>query len=305
MKPRRLKQGDTIGIMAPASPSDIKRLERAVPFFERMGVHVNFGKTINLMHGYLAGTDTERLKDFHQMIADSTINAIMFARGGYGTARLASQIDYHLVRRNPKILWGYSDMTYLLTAIRRQTGLTTFHGPMPASDIADDKFDALSANMFKQLFDPVYLHYSEDISPLHVIVPGEAGGELVGGNLSLLISSLGTAYEINTDGKLLLLEDIGEEPYRIDSMLNQLKCARKLDAASGIIIGDFAEAEPPEGKPSLSLKQVFDHYLADLACPVMSGFKIGHCFPHFSVPLGEYATLKTSEKSLMIEPGVT
>ncbi|WP_176448420.1 LD-carboxypeptidase [Lentibacillus sp. CBA3610] len=304
MKPQRLAKGDTVGIMAPASPSDIRRLERAVPFFERMGLHVKLGKTTNLKYGYLAGTDAERMADFHDMVTDNTIKAIIFARGGYGTARIANQIDYHLIRQNPKIFWGYSDITYLHTAIRQQTGLTTFHGPMPASDIADDDFDALSANMFRQLFDPVTLHYSEDISPLNVIVSGEADGELIGGNLSLLISSLGTPYEINTEGKLLLLEDIGEAPYRIDSMLNQLKLAGKLHAASGIIIGDFAEAEPPEGKPSLSLKHVLHDHLADLACPVMSGFKIGHCFPHFSVPLGEKATLNTAEKSLIIEPGV-
>ncbi|SFB26701.1 muramoyltetrapeptide carboxypeptidase [Lentibacillus halodurans] len=304
MKPRRLTKGDTIGIMAPASLADTKRLKQSIPFFEQMGLYVKLGKSTHLQHGYLAGTDAERLDDFHQMMADHSIKAIMFARGGYGTPRIASQIDYHLVERNPKILWGYSDITYLHTAILQQTGLTVFHGPMPASDIADSDFDELSASMFKQLFNPVKLHYSEAISPLKVIVPGEASGELVGGNLSLLVSSLGTPYEIDTYGKLLLLEDIGEEPYRVDSMLNQLKLAGKLDAAAGVVLGDFAEADPPEGKPSLSLNHVFYDYVAILSCPVMSGFKIGHCIPHFSLPLGEKAMLSTADKSLTVEAGV-
>jgi len=304
MKPIRLAKGDTIGITAPASPADMKRVKETIPFFEQMGLHVKLGKTLDLKHGYLAGKDAGRLADFHQMIADDSIKAIIFARGGYGTARIADKIDYQLIRQNPKIIWGYSDITYLHTAIRQRTGLTTFHGPMPASDVADNDFDELSASMFRQLFEPAALYYSENISPLNVIVPGEACAELVGGNLSLLISTLGTPYEIDTHGKLLLLEDIGEEPYRVDSMLNQLRLAGKLDAAAGIVIGDFAEADPPEGKPSLSLDQVFYDYFYSLPCPVMSGFKIGHCFPHFSVPLGETAVINTTDKTLTVEAGV-
>ncbi|MFD1362044.1 S66 peptidase family protein [Lentibacillus salinarum] len=304
MKPQRLAKGDTIGIMAPASPADPDQLQRAVPFFEQMGLRVKFGPTTCLAYGYLAGTDAERLTAFHHMITDDDIKAIIFARGGYGTPRIADRIDYHLIRKYPKILWGYSDITYLHTAIRQQTGLTTFHGPMPVSDIVKKNFDPLSANMFRQLFDPVRLHYTEAISPLDVIVPGEAAGELVGGNLSLLVSTLGTPYEIEMNGKMLLLEEIGEEPYRVDGMLNQLKQAGKLQTAAGIIIGDFAEADPLEGKPSLSLDQVLHDYLADLTCPVMAGFKIGHCFPHFAVPLGSKAVLTTKDKALTVEPGV-
>ncbi|GGJ91763.1 putative murein peptide carboxypeptidase [Lentibacillus kapialis] len=304
MRPKRLVQGDTIGITAPASPADIQKIRQAIPFFEQMGVHVKLGKTIHLRYGYLAGTDTERLADIHNMIVDDSIKAIMFARGGYGTARIADNLDYQLIEQHPKIIWGYSDITYLHTAIRQITGLTTFHGPMPASDIADSDFDDLSASMFRQLLEPATLHYSEAISPLRVMVPGQAVAELVGGNLSLLISSLGTPYEIDTQGKLLLLEDIGEAPYRIDSMLNQLHLAGKLDAAAGIVIGDFAEAEPPEGKSSLSLEQVFHDYFSGLRCPVMAGFKIGHCFPHFSLPLGEKAVMNTADKTLTVEAGV-
>jgi muramoyltetrapeptide carboxypeptidase len=302
--PKALKKGDTIGVIAPASPPNMKRLEKAIPFFTNLGLHVKLGKNIEKVHGYLAGTDEERLSDFHDMIRDDDVKAIIFARGGYGTGRFVDSIDYDLIKKHPKIIWGYSDITYLHTAIRQQTGLVTFHGPMLASDIADPDFDDISATSFLQLFEPTALQYNESIAPLDVLVEGEGTGSLVGGNLALITSTLGTTYELDTKGKILLLEDIDEQPYRIDSMLNQLKLAGKLEQAAGIVVGDFANAEP-KSEPSLTLEEVFRHYLGDLTCPVMTGFKIGHCFPHFAVPLGVSATLYTTDKTLSIAPGVT
>lgn len=301
--PKKLRKGDTIGIIAPASPPDMKSLQQAIPFFAKLGLNVKLGKFIDKTYGYLAGTDEQRLTDLHDMIADKEVKAIVFARGGYGTGRIAASIDYELIKVNPKIIWGYSDITYLHTAIRQKTGLVTFHGPMPASDIADPNFDEISSSSFFQLFKPITRVYDERISPLDVLVEGEGTGALVGGNLSLITSTLGTEFEIETDGKILCLEDIGETPYRIDSMLNQLKLAGKLDQLSGVVVGDFAQADPKD-KPSLTLKEVFEYYLGDLHCPVMSGFKIGHCFPNFAVPLGTEATLNTVDKTLTICPGV-
>lgn len=301
--PQRLQKGDTIGVIAPAGPPNQKYLAKGIQFFKNMGLHVKLGNHIDDIYGYLAGTDDARLHDFNQMIADAEVKAIIFARGGYGTARIAPTIDYDLIRTNPKIIWGYSDITYLHTAIRQATGLVTFHGPMVVSDVGREDFDELSASMFEQLFAPTKLIYTERISTLQVLVPGSASGKLVGGNLSLLASTLGTDYEIDTTDKLLLIEDIGEEPYAVDSMLNQLKLSGKLDQAAGIIVGDFAKTES-KMEHSLSLEQVFDHYLKNLHCPVMAGFKIGHCFPHFAVPLGVEATISTNEETLEIKPGV-
>lgn len=301
--PNRLKKGDTIGVIAPAGPPDQEQLEKGIQFLEKLGHHVKLGRNINEVHGYLAGTDEQRLNDFHDMVEDQTIKAIIFARGGYGTGRLADQIDYELITKNPKIIWGYSDITYLHTAVRQNTDLITFHGPMVASDMGKKDFDPLSAKIFEQLYEPTTLTYSEKISPLIEFAVGEAEGKLIGGNLSLLVSTLGTPYEIDTKNKLLLLEDIGEEPYRIDGMLNQLKGAGKLTDASGVILGDFAEAEP-KLKSSLSLEQVFTDYFTNFTGPVLSGFKIGHCLPHFSVPLGANAKLSTKERALVIEQGV-
>src|SRR5690625_3729331 len=282
--PERLQKGDTIGICAPSGPIKTEKLSKAILLFENMGLHVKLGKYIDHVEGYLAGNDQERLEDFHTMVADKDVKAIMFARGGYGAGRIVPSIDFQLVQDNPKIIWGYSDITYIHTAIRQRTGLVTFHGPMPASDISKDDFDELSTNLFKQLFQPAELIYSEKISPLEVFTEGAAAGELVGGNLSLLAGTIGTPFEIDTRGKLLLIEDIGEEPYRIDGMLNQLKLAGKLEDAAGIIVGDFAETESVL-ETTLTVSEVFTHYLANLSCPVLSGFKIGHCFPHYSVPL--------------------
>lgn len=303
IKPKRLKRGDYVGIIAPAGPPDQQRLKKAIPFFEGMGLRIKLGRNIREVNGYLAGTDEERLEDLHDMMEDKSIKAIFFARGGYGTGRLADRIDYDLIRKNPKVIWGYSDITYLHTAIRQQTGLVTFHGPMAVSDVGKDDFDRISASMFNQLFEPTTLTYSEKITPLTVYAPGETEGKVVGGNLSLLASTLGTPYEIDTKDSLLLIEDIGEEPYRVDGMLNQLRLAGKLQQANGIIIGDFAEAES-KVNPSLSLEQVFIDVFNDFQGPVVGGFKIGHCLPHFSLPLGQNAILSAEERKLTVEPGV-
>lgn len=304
LRPKRLKPGDTIGVIAPASPPNLDNLQRAIPVFEKMGLHVQLGKNIKKVHGYLAGTDKERLEDLHDMFADPAIKAVIMAGGGYGTGRLAPHIDYPLIKQNPKIFWGYSDITFIHTAIHQATGLTTFHGPMLASDVGKDTFHELSLKQFDQLFLPTTLIYSDIASRLEIINDGEAAGEIVGGNLSLLASAIGTPYEIETRGKLLLIEDIDEASYKVDSMLNQLKQSGKLAEAAGILIGDFANAEPTNSKASLTLQQVFEDYFSDLPIPVMSGFKIGHCQPHIAIPLGTRARMTTYDKLVKIEPGV-
>lgn len=300
--PNRLQKGNTVGVIAPAGPPKQKDLHQAISFLEELGLHVKFGQYVTSKYGYLAGTDDERLSDFHTMIEDPHIHGIFFARGGYGTGRIAANIDYELIEKNPKVIWGYSDITYLHTAIRQTTSLVTFHGPMVATDMANEQFGEKTKAMFRQLFTPTELHYTEKYSPLSTLAEGHSAGQIVGGNLSLIVSTLGTPFEIETKDKLLLIEDIGEMPYRVDSMLNQLTLAGKLEEVAGVIIGDFAKAET--GKPTLTLEEVFKHYFGNIGCPVMSGFKIGHCFPHFALPLGVEATLDAKNKTLTIEPGV-
>ncbi len=301
--PKRLKQGDTIGIVAPASPPNQESLTRSFAFLESLGLKWKLGNHVKDVSGYLAGTDKDRVTDLEEMFADPEIAGIICAGGGYGSARFADRLDYQLIQENPKVFWGFSDITYLHTAIANYTDLVTFHGPMLASCVGKETFHELSAKMFQQLFEPMELHYSEAISPLETLTPGVASGELTGGNLSLLASGIGTKYEINTKGKLLLIEDVGEEPYRVDNLLNQLRLAGKFSDAAGIVIGDFANAKPTKD-PSLSLNEILNHYTAGLGKPVVSGFKIGHCEPHFAIPLGIKARLDADQKTLTILPGV-
>ncbi|MFC7063849.1 S66 peptidase family protein [Halobacillus seohaensis] len=305
MYPKRLHPGQTVGVIAPASPPNLKHLHQSIPFLNELGLHVKIAPHVTSTYGYLAGTDKERVYDLHMMFADRDVDAIICAGGGYGTSRIADSINYKLIKQNPKIFWGYSDITYLHTAIQKKTGLVTFHGPMLSSDVGKEHFDSFSKSMFHQLFQPTLLHYTDAISPLNVISDGVATARLVGGNLSLLVNSIGSPYEIETKDKLLFIEDVGEEPYRIDSFLSQLKLSGKLDEAAGIVVGDFNDAEPKKRNESLTLDQVLHHYFANLDIPVLSGFKIGHCLPHFAVPLGSKATLSSLTASLTIEAGVS
>lgn len=302
--PKRLQRGDTVGVIAPSSPPDLENLKRALPFLEELGLKVKMGNAVEAKYGYLAGTDEERLADLHAMFEDPEVAGIICAGGGYGAARMTDRIDFAMIKENPKVFWGYSDITFLHTAIGQYADLVTFHGPMLASDVGKDEFHERSGRMFGQLFAPFELHYDEGISTLTPISRGVGQGELVGGNLGLLRSSIGTKFEIDTKDRILLIEDIEKQPYEVDAMLNQLRMARKFEELAGVVIGDFKNSDPKKPEESLSLDQVFDHYFKDLGVPVVKGFKIGHCEPNFSVPLGAVAKLDATEMTLTILPGV-
>ena len=303
IKPTRLNKGDTVAVIAPASPPNKENLKRGLKFVEDLGLNYKLGKSLYSEYGYLAGDDEARLSDLNEMFLDDEIKAIICAGGGYGTARIASALDYDAIKNNPKIFWGYSDITFLHTAIRQQTGLITFHGPMLASDIGKEGANQVSKDTFQQLFVPVELNYDSSISQIEELVPGSAEGPLVGGNLSLLSSSMGTPFEIDTKGKILLIEDINEEPRAVDRMLNKLYMAGKLQQSAGIIIGDFNNCVP-ERELSLSLEEVIDHYIQLAGRPALKGFNMGHCSPHIGVPLGATASMDTKEKTLYVESGI-
>ena len=304
--PERLKPGDAVGIAAVSSPPDLNHLQRGIKVLEAMGLQVRLGSHVGNIHGFLAGTDEERLADFHDMMENREIKAVFFACGGYGSGRIAPLLDYRVIRKHPKILWGYSDLTYLFTAIRQATGLVCFHGPMPASDLGKPPgADPVTLEGFRQLFQPltrVYQDAGQD--GLEVLSGGHAEGELVGGNLTVLTSTLGTPFEIDAKNKLLLIEDVNEEPYRVDSMLQQLTYAGKFAEAAGIVVGDFSNALPKGTRPSFSLEDVLLDYFGSMPVPVVKGFKIGHCQPHFAVPLGVPAVLSAAKKCLVVKPGV-
>ncbi|MFJ6412569.1 LD-carboxypeptidase [Terribacillus saccharophilus] len=298
------KKGDTIGIVSPAGPIKREELERGIKIVESLGLRVKLGKHVFDKYGYLAGKDTDRAADLNDMFKDNEVKGIICSRGGYGSGRIVELLDYEVIKQKPKVLLGYSDITYLHTAIRQRTGLITFHGPMVASDMGESDFAKLSYDLLQQFFIPQDVIYTTAISPLEAIVHGKATGALVGGNLSLLTSTLGTPDEIDTKGKLLLLEDVAEPPYKIDSMLNQLKHAGKLEQAEGILIGDFTDCDAKDPETSLSFDQVLVDYLTDLEKPVLKGFRIGHCNPNITVPLGTEATMDTKTKTLHVSAGV-
>ncbi|MFJ7369188.1 LD-carboxypeptidase [Lysinibacillus sp. NPDC098008] len=292
-----LQKGDLVGVVALSSAVEPEKLGNALSFLDELGLRYIVGDTIYTQHHYLAGNDDMRLADFHEMVKNPQVKAIFCIAGGYGCARIAEKIDYALLEENPKIFWGFSDVTYLHCAINEYANLVTFHGPML---ITASKLDDLSKKMFFQLFSPMEIQYTEAISPLTVIAEGIARGELIGGNLQRLVNTLGTKFEICTDGKILLLEESGETIPKIDAMLQQLKQARKLEQLAGVVIGSFTQTDADKAV----LHIVMQEYFGDLTIPVMAGFKIGHETTNIAIPLGADAILDTQEKVLKILPGV-
>ncbi|MCZ8521122.1 MULTISPECIES: S66 peptidase family protein [Paenibacillus] len=305
IRPPALRPGDTVGITAPASCGDREGILRGASVLEQLGLRVRLGETLSLRHGYLAGEDEVRAAELLSLFADPQIRGIFCARGGYGSARIAPLLDYAVIRANPKVFWGYSDITFLHAAIGRWAGLVTFHGAMLVC-LAGEQTHPVTLSSFGQLFGPQPLRCSRKDAPLTTIVAGQACGRLTGGNLTLLASTLGTPYELDTQGKLLLLEDIGEEPYRLDRMLNQLRQAGKLEEAAGFLIGDFRDCGPVKRKDSFTARQVIEHYIRAAGKPAVSGFPIGHSTPHLGVPLGTMVKLDaTGGEAQWLEPGVS
>lgn len=301
IRPQRLTVGDTVGVVALSSPLTMDQLPVKLQLLEELGLSVKLGETVGTTGKYLAGTDDARLRDLHNMIQDPDVKAIFCLRGGYGAARIVDKIDYPLLTENPKIFWGFSDVTYFHTAFHEYSNIVTFHGPM-LSSVGSHQLSDLSKKMFQQLFTPFEIQYDENISSLQTIVPGIAHGELIGGNLNRLVSTLGTKFEFDSKNKILLVEDIGEPLENIDGMLNQLRLARKLDETAGFVIGSFTNLG--EGENEADVWKLFEEYLKPLGKPVVAGFKIGHCEPNIAIALGVEAILNANEKVLRILPGV-
>lgn len=304
MKAKRLVPGDIIGMVAPASPSDPEKVERAIKSMNRMGYRVKPGKSVYSSRGYFAGEDKLRADDINRMFADHEVSAVFCLRGGYGSQRILDMLDYELIGNNPKIFMGFSDITALLNAIYQECGLITFHGPM-GGDFAGGlgKHTKVALKKALESIDPIGEVRNPEMP--EVVSDGRAKGILVGGNLSVVVASLGTPYEIDTRDRILLLEDVGEEPYRIDRMLNQLRLAGKLEDAAGIVLGDWSNSEPKEPGKSLSLEEVLLDVFSNIGKPVLKGYKIGHCKPNITVPIGAEASIDTCTRTLCIlEPAL-
>jgi muramoyltetrapeptide carboxypeptidase len=288
-KPTRLKHGDLIGIVSPASRIvDPTRIEKGVAYLERQGYRTVLGKNILHTYGYLAGTDEERIADLHEMFVHPEVKAIMCIRGGYGTPRLLSLINYRLVARHPKIFVGYSDITSLQLALWKKCGLVSFQGPMVGVDLADP-LDTYTEELFWRLLTSPKKagQVIPSGEPVSVVRSGKASGRLLGGNLAHLVAIMGTVHQPSLKDSLLFVEDIGEEPYRIDRMLTQLRHAKVLDQARAILGGQFTDCGPkdPE-KPSLSIETIFQEIGGMISKPILAGIPFGHEARKMTIPMG-------------------
>lgn len=316
IKPEALSQGDTVALIAPASrPVQVGRFELACEQLRKLGFNPVLAPNIGAVYGYLAGTDEQRLEDFHWAWSQPEARAVLCLRGGMGSARLLPFIDFELVRRNPKIFVGYSDITALHLALGRAADLVTFHGPMftvppHTSYTLQSWLAALTTRGPMGAISDPELPPSGWVYPPYraIISPGEAHGPLVGGNITLIRQLMGSPWEIDTTGKILLLEDIEEEPYAFDRMLTQLRQAGKLQAAAGVIVGACTRCESqgtyPEG---WGLEEVIRDQLADLGTPVIYGLRFGHTDDICTLPLGVQTRLiaEPGNVQLVIEESAT
>lgn len=288
-----LRKGDTVGLVSPSSAvSERLALQLAQEAMEALGLRVRTSAHYGGRYGHLAGTDAERAGDLNAMFGDREVKAIVCVRGGSGAARLLPLLDYPLIRRNPKVLLGYSDITALHCAIHAKTGLVTFHGP-----VGTGSWNRFNVDQFERLFfQRELMQYQNSRDVGDELVPrrnrtqtlrgGKAQGELVGGNLTVLTALAGSSYLPDFSGKILFLEDVGEAPYRIDRMFSTLKLMGALDKLAGFIFGDCSDCNPGDGYGSLTLDQIFDDYILPLKIPAYRGAMIGHIREQFIVPVG-------------------
>lgn len=309
VKGKALTYGDTIGIIAPASPlAEPEMVSKAKAALEMLGFRVKLGQTcFERCGGYLAGTAKRRAEDVHHMFKDPEVDAVMCLRGGYGSMHVLPLLDYELIAEHPKLFIGYSDITALHTAFWQKAGLVTLHGPMASPEIVGDLDDYSKESLLRALTQNGRL--GKVANPpgtrIECLVPGRATGRLVGGNLSLLAATIGTPYEIETKDRILFLEDVGEEPYKIDRMLTQLDMANKLAEAAGFVIGDWTGCEAKSLPDSFTVKDLLERIVAPYGKPTIYNVMAGHTKPLMTLPLGVTVSLHATERVLIIEESIT
>ena len=297
IRPPRLRPGDRVGVLAPASPCPVNELETGCVILEKLGLEVvvDVGSE-SLQSDYLAGSDEYRASRFNQFVQDPEIRALFCARGGYGSLRILPELSYDRLRSTPKPLVGFSDITALLLACYRQTGLVCFHGPTVSTlatadqDTVDSLWQALNST------EPMHVHFPEALC----LKPGSCEGTLLGGNFTTLSHLLGTDYFPSFAGAILLLEDRGEPTYRIDRMLTQLLHTGFFGNISGLILGDFSESGPRD-----ELNELVQERLVSTSFPILSGVPIGHEQQNLTLPLGLPATLDTGSGTLTYHQAAT
>lgn len=299
--PRRLHPGATIGVVAPASPpSDPGKLERGIAYLQSLGYRVMRGASLNARAGYLSGEDELRARDIQDMFEHPGVDAILCSRGGYGSARILDLLDYRSIARHPKIFAGFSDITALHMALMRKAHLVSFAGPMVAAEM-EYGMDEDTASAFWPIL--TRLRSTFRLAPgllaaSTTVRGGHAEGMLVGGNMAVLLSLMGTPYEPRWNGSILLLEDVGENVYKIDRMFAQLRLAGVLDRINGVVLGGFTAV--PEDTPNRDLREVFEEYLLPPGIPILADVPFGHLVPKLTLPIGARIRLDAGRRSITV-----
>lgn len=303
--PKSIKKGDTVGLISPSSAT-AERIQFmfAQEALEALGFKVRLGENLKNRRGHLAGTDEERAGDLNSMFADDEIKAIICIRGGSGAARILPLIDYKLIKRNPKPLLGYSDITALHNAIHAKTGLITFHGPNGTGS-----WNSFNVKQFEDIFfDKNWVTFqNEDLKSDDLVIKtnriltlrsGVAEGKILGGNLTVLTALSGSSYLPDFKDSILFLEDIGEDPYKIDRMMSTLKLNGTLDQIKGFVFGQCTDCTPSGGYGSLTLDDILDDYILPLGIPAYKGAMIGHVSKQFIIPVGAKVKLDADAGTL-------
>lgn len=297
--PDQLKKGDTIGLVCPSSPTTKEKVVKSVEFMQDLGFDVKLGRSCWCeLHGYLAGDACQRAEDINQMFADDTVKAIFCIRGGYGSSQIMNLLNYAMIRKHPKIFVGYSDITNLLSAFFQLCGFVTFHGPMVASNFLQHFDPYTEESLWRTLFMGESLTF---LNPkgreLTTVKEGCAEGLLVGGNLSLITSQIGTFYAPDFRGKILFLEDVGETVPRIGRMLDQLWLTGIIGQIRGILLGDFTDCTNPYDS-EYGVNELFKDFFCQFKKPVLSNLACGHSFPTATLPIGTFCTMDTIQKQI-------
>ena len=296
-KPYKLAKGDTIGMISPASSlSDETAYANVAKEIKKLGFNVTIGPHAKDHYGYFAGTDEDRAEDLNAMFADYTIDAILPFRGGWGANRILEYINYDLIKENPKPLIGYSDITALLLAIYAKTGLITFHGPVGSSSWTDFTWHYFEKALMQTAPYTMTNTYKTPNLPenaLTTITEGQATGILLGGNLTVLTAMLGSNYTPDWEDSLLFLEDVGEDIYRIDRMLTQLRLNGIFEKINGFIFGKCSGCDEANGF-HFTLEQIVEDHIKEFMIPAYVGANIGHIDDMFTLPVGIQAEMNAN-----------